>query len=207
MFITFEGGEGSGKSTQINLLSKFLLSNLYKVFVTREPGGSVGAETIRQLLVTGNPNRWDAHTEALLMYAARRDNFIRIIKPKLSEGNIVISDRFSDSTKVYQGYVGGVSDTNIDLLHKFSLDDFYPDLTFYLDLDVTKGLERANSRKSNEKRFESKGLEFHENIRKSYLKLASDEPARIYIIDASKSISKIHYEITKVVEKFLTKNK
>jgi len=189
------------------LLSKFLLSNLYKVFVTREPGGSVGAETIRQLLVTGNPNRWDAHTEALLMYAARRDNFIRIIKPKLSEGNIVISDRFSDSTKVYQGYVGGVSDANIDLLHKFSLDNFYPDLTFFLDLDVNKGLERANSRKSNEKRFESKGLEFHENIRKSYLKLASDEPARIYIIDASKSISKIHYEITKVVEKFLTKNK
>ena len=141
------------------------------------------------------------------MYAARRDNFIRIIKPKLSEGNIVISDRFSDSTKVYQGYVGGVSDANIDLLHKFSLDDFYPDLTFYLDLDVSKGLERANSRKSNEKRFESKGLEFHENIRKSYLKLASDEPARIYIIDASKSISKIQNEITKVVEKFLTKNK
>ena len=101
---------------------------------------------------------------------------------------------------ILEGYVGGVSDANIDLLHKFSLDDFYPDLTFYLDLDVSKGLERANSRKTNEKRFESKGLEFHENIRKSYLKLASDEPARIYIIDASKSISKIHYEITKIVE-------
>ena len=207
MFITFEGGEGSGKSTQINLLSKYLISTSHKVFVTREPGGSLGAETIRKLLVTGNPNRWDAHTEALLMYAARRDNFIRIIKPKLSEGNIVISDRFSDSTKVYQGYVGGVSVANIDLLHKFSLDNFYPDLTFFLDLDVSKGLERANSRKSNEMRFESKGLEFHENIRKSYLKLASEETARIYIIDASKSISKIHYEITKVVEKFLTKNK
>ena len=99
MFITFEGGEGSGKSTQINLLSKFLLSNLYKVFVTREPGGSVGAESIRQLLVTGNPNRWDAHTEALLMYAARRDNFIRIIKPKLSEGNIVLVTGFQIQQK------------------------------------------------------------------------------------------------------------
>ncbi len=207
MFITFEGGEGTGKSTQINLLSKFLISNLYKVFVTREPGGSIGAETIRKLLVTGNPNRWDAHTEALLMYAARRDNFKRIIKPKLAEGNIVISDRFSDSTKVYQGHVGGISDTNIDLLHKFSLDNFYPDLTFVLDLDVSEGLKRANTRKSNEKRFESKGFEFHENVRKSYLKLASDEPNRIYIIDASKSISKIQNEIIKVVEKFLTKNK
>ena len=206
MFITFEGGEGAGKSTQINLLSKYLISNSHKVFVTREPGGSLGAETIRKLLVTGNPNRWDTYTEALLMYAARRDNFIRIIKPKLSEGNIVISDRYSDSTKVYQGFVGGISDKNIDLLHKFSLGNFFPNLTILLDLDVKKGLRRANSRNSNENRFESKGYEFHEKVRKSYLKLALNEPKRIYVINASKSISDIQNDIIKIVNKILNKN-
>ena len=102
LFITFEGGEGSGKTTQIALLSDYLASKSYKVYVTREPGGSIGAESIRNLLVTGNPDKWDPETEALLMYAARRDNYIREIRPNLNEGKIVISDRFSDSTKVYQ---------------------------------------------------------------------------------------------------------
>ena len=109
LFITFEGGEGSGKTTQIALLSDYLVSKSYKVYVTREPGGSIGAESIRNLLVTGNPDKWDPETEALLMYAARRDNYIRVIRPNLNEGKIVISDRFSDSTNVYQGIVGGVS--------------------------------------------------------------------------------------------------
>ena len=206
LFITFEGGEGSGKTTQIALLSDYLASKYYKVYVTREPGGSKGAESIRNLLVTGNPDKWDPETEALLMYAARRDNYIRVIRPNLNEGKIVISDRFSDSTNVYQGIVGGVSQEKINLLHNFCLDNFQPDLTFILDIDVKRGLSRANSRKGNENRFESKGTDFHNLVRDAYLDLASKNKKRMYIIDASKSITDIYGDIKNIFDKYIKEN-
>ncbi len=203
LFITFEGGEGSGKTTQINFLSKYLKLKSFKVLVTREPGGSDGAESIRKLLVTGNANRWDVETEALLMYAARRDNFIRLIKPSLNDGKIVISDRFSDSTRVYQGLVGGISEYKINTLHSFCLEEIEPDLTFLLDINYHEGLARANARISNENRFESKGDKFHKSIRKAYLKLAYENPSRIHVIDASKSKNQIKLNIFKIVDKYI----
>ena len=206
LFITFEGGEGAGKTTQISLLYEYLDSKSHKVFVTREPGGSIGAESIRKLLVTGNPERWDSETEALLMYAARRDNYIRLIRPNLDDGKIVISDRFSDSTKVYQGIVGGVSQEKINLLHNFCLDNFQPDLTFILDIDVKKGLSRANSRKGNENRFESKGINFHNSVRDAYIDLASKNKERMHIIDASKTISDMHNDIKNIFDKYIKEN-
>lgn len=206
LFITFEGGEGAGKTTQISLLYEYLDSKSHKVFVTREPGGSIGAESIRKLLVTGNPERWDSETEALLMYAARRDNYIRLIRPNLDDGKIVISDRFSDSTKVYQGIVGGVSIKKINLLHNFCLDEFQPDLTFILDIDVKKGLSRANSRKGNENRFESKGINFHNSVRDAYIDLASKNKERMHIIDASKTISDMHNDIKNIFDKYIKEN-
>ena len=205
MFITFEGGEGSGKTTQIELLSDYLLSKSHNVFVTREPGGSKGAESIRNLLVTGNPERWNAKTEALLMYASRLDNYERLIKPNLNQGKIVISDRFADSTRVYQGFVGGVSEREIEELHSFCLNNFDPDLTFILDIDVKQGLLRAKSRNNNENRFESKGLKFHELVRKGYLILA-DKNKRMHVIDASMSISEINNNIVQIVETYLNDN-
>ncbi len=207
LFITFEGGEGSGKTTQINFLSKYLISKSFKVLITREPGGSEGAESIRKLLVTGTPNRWDVETEALLMYAARRDNFIRLIKPSLNEGKIVISDRFSDSTRVYQGLVGGIPENKINTLHFFCLEEIEPDLTFLLDIDYQDGLSRANSRISNENRFESKGDKFHKLIRKAYLKLASENPSRVHVIDASLSKNQIKLNIFKIIDKYIEKIK
>lgn len=207
LFITFEGGEGSGKTTQINFLSKYLKSKSFKVLVTREPGGSEGAEIIRKLLVTGNPGRWDVETEALLMYAARRDNFIRLIKPSLNDGKIVISDRFSDSTRVYQGLVGGISKFKINSLHSFCLEELEPDLTFLLDINYQDGLSRANLRISNENRFESKGDEFHKSVRKAYLKIASENPKRIHVIDASKSKNQIKLNIFKIIDEYIEKIK
>ena len=194
-FISFEGGEGTGKSTQINLLKNYLIKRSFNVFVTREPGGSDGAESIRKLLVKGKANRWDPETETLLMYAARRDNYIRCIKPNLDSGNIVICDRFSDSTRVYQGYVGNVPKEFLINLHKITLGSIEPDLTFLLDLDVQKGLLRASKRSSYENRFELKGINFHELVRKSYLKLAKEFPRRICVIDALGTAQEVHNKI------------
>ena len=202
LFISFEGGEGSGKSTQIDLLSKTLKDRLIKFYVTREPGGSKGGEKIRKLLVKGEPQRWDSETEVLLMYAARRDNFIRSIKPKLNNGFIVISDRYSDSTRIYQGLVGGVPISKIKSIHKFSLGNFEPHLTFLLDLSVEEGLKRAKARNDKENRFESKGLDFHLSVRKSYLELASNYPNRIKIIDASGTAEEVQEKIILLIDRF-----
>ena len=205
MFITFEGGEGSGKTTQIELLSEYLISKSHKVYLTREPGGTEGAENIRKLLVTGNPEKWDAKTEALLMYASRLDNYERLIKPNLNKGYIVISDRFADSTRVYQGLVGGISEIEIEELHSFCLGNFDPDLTFVLDIDVEQGLLRANSRNNNENRFESKGFEFHDLVRKGYLKLAN-KYKRMHVIDATMSVKEINSNIVQIIETYLNEN-
>jgi len=203
MFISFEGGEGSGKTSQINLLIKVLKKNNLNYFHTREPGGSEGGENIRKLLVNGNPNRWDAETEALLMFAARRDNYIRNILPSLEKNHLVISDRYTDSTRVYQGLVGGLGLRKINLLSKTFLNNFEPNLTFLLDIDANLGLERVYKRNNSEHRFESKGIDYHFLIRKKYHYLSKIYKDRIILIDGSLGIDEINFKIITIINKKL----
>jgi dTMP kinase len=186
-FITLEGGEGTGKSTQIKRLAAALQAKGVKVLATREPGGSPGAEQIRKLMVEGEPGRWDAITETLLAYAARADHVARTIGPALVAGTWVISDRFNDSTFAYQGVGRGVPRETIRRIDAAVLDDFAPDLTLVLDLDVKLGLERAMARTQTgaENRFEKFGADFHEKLRQAFLDIARRSPERCRVIDAS----------------------
>jgi dTMP kinase len=198
-FITFEGGEGAGKSTQIRLLADALKGEGLDVVVTREPGGSPGAEAIRKLLVEGEPGRWDGITETLLFAAARHDHVERTIRPALERGAWVLCDRFTDSTIAYQGYGAGI---DVDLIRNLSLaatGGITPDLTLILDLPVDVGLKRAASRAGGEDRFERKGDEFHARLRHGFLSIAKAEPGRCAIIDASTSADIVAQEISKVV--------
>ena len=165
-FITFEGGEGTGKSTQVARLAERLTRLGLAVLETREPGGSAGAEAIRALLVNGPADRWSARSEALLMYAARSDHIERVIVPALAAGVIVVCDRFADSTAAYQGAGGGADPTLIAALAVGVAGEVKPDLTIVLDLDAATGLARAAARLGGEARFEAKGLEFHERLRR-----------------------------------------
>ena len=203
-FISFEGGEGSGKTTQIKLLANWIQSVWRgKVTVTREPGGTNGAELIRRLLVTGDKERWDSVTEALLMTASRRDNLMRIIKPALDEGDVVITDRFFDSTSVYQGVVGGVDPAIIESLNTLCLNHVCPQITILLDIDPELGLKRSNRSENDETRFEDKGLVFHQNVRQAYLDLAENNPERVMVIDASRNEKAIHDDIIARLEPIL----
>lgn len=184
-FITLEGGEGTGKSTQIRRLAAALEKAGLAVLCTREPGGSPGAEEIRKLMVEGEPGRWDAVTETLLAYAARVDHVARTIGPALRAGTWVISDRFNDSTFAYQGVGRGLARETIRRIDSAVLDDFAPDLTLILDLDVKTGLERALARSGMENRFEKFGTEFHEKLRQAFLDIAKRSPERCRVIDAS----------------------
>ena len=182
-FITLEGGEGAGKSTQAARLADLLRDRGHKVTTTREPGGTDGAEAIRALLVEGAADRWDVWTEALLMIAARRDHVQRLILPDLASGTWVVCDRFADSTLAYQGAAGGLG---MDLLRNMMapvLESCHPDLTLVVDLPVADGLARAGRRGGGEDRFEKRGLEFHENVRQGFLEIAALEPNRCCVID------------------------
>jgi len=183
-FITFEGGEGAGKSTQLRRLVARLAQGR-EVVATREPGGSSGAESIRDLLVNGAADRWSPVTETLLMYAARRDHVERVITPALSRGAWVVCDRFADSTRAYQGAAGGTDPLLISSLETHVLAGVRPDLTLVLDLPTEAGLARAGGRGDAESRFESKGLAFHERLRAAFLDIARAEPARCAVIDAA----------------------
>ena len=185
-FITFEGGEGAGKSTQLHRLAKRITVTGREVLTTREPGGSTGAEAIRALLVTGDPERWSPVTETLLMYAARRDHIERVITPALARGAVVLCDRFADSTRAYQGAGGGAPASFIAALEAQVLGDLRPDLTLILDLPVEMGLARAAGRGGGEVRFESKGPAFHSRLRTAYLAIAAAEPDRCAVIDATR---------------------
>jgi len=186
-FITFEGGEGAGKSTQVRILADRLRGAGLEVVATREPGGSPGAEAIRGLLVTGDVDRWSPASEALLMYAARRDHIERTIRPALERGAWVVSDRFADSTRAYQGAGGGVPPGLVAALESFVLEDTRPDLTLILDLPVALGLERAGLRGGGEARFEAKGAAFHQRLRDGFLDIARAEPNRCAVLDASQA--------------------
>lgn len=182
-FITLEGGEGAGKSTQCGRLAHYLESRGHTVVMTREPGGTDGAQAIRDLVVTGNADRWDPVCEALLMNAARRDHVARLIEPTLAAGDWVICDRFSDSTMAYQGYAHALGRDWIERLDALTLNGFAPDLTLVLDLPVGVGLERANDRGGPD-RFEKLGLAFHEALRAAFLDIAARDPGRVKVIDA-----------------------
>jgi len=184
-FITIEGGEGAGKSSQIRRLADALRAKGYEVVATREPGGSPGAEAIRELLVNGEAERWSATTETLLINAARRDHIERVIEPALASGAWVICDRFHDSTRAYQGAAGGASPAMIAALEDAVLQGLVPDLTLILDIDPTEGLARAAGRGGGEGRFEAKGVEFHTRLRQAFLDIASREPKRCAVIKAA----------------------
>ncbi len=198
-FITLEGGEGAGKSTQISRLSDWLQKRGHEVIATREPGGSAGAEMVRKLLVEGPTDRWDGPTEALLHFAARRDHLRATVWPALKRGAWVISDRFADSTVAYQGYGHGVDRNMLDRLYKIAVGDFSPDLTLVLDLPVETGLARAAARHSAETRYESLPIEFHRHVRTGFLEIAASEPHRCAVIDAARTIDALAAEIASIV--------
>lgn len=186
-FITLEGGEGTGKSTQARLLQSALQKRGLEVVLTREPGGAPGAELIRKLLVEGDAARWDAMSEALLLFAARRVHLRETIVPALDRGDWVICDRFTDSTFAYQGDAGGLGRATIERLAAIALDadSPVPDVTLVLDIPVAQGLARAQARGDVENRFESLGAAFHQRLRDSFLQIARREPARCILIDAA----------------------
>ena len=185
LFITFEGIDGSGKTTQARLLAERLRSAGNNVVLTREPGGSAGAEEIRSLVLEGDPDRWSAKTEILLFTAARRDHLEKTIQPALDAGNIVISDRFADSTRVYQGISRGDLRAIVDQLHALMIDR-EPDLTFIIDMDPATGLARALSRNTAEERFEGFGEELQTKMRAGFLALALEFPRRCVVINGNR---------------------
>lgn len=207
-FITLEGGEGAGKSTQARLLVETLRGRGLDVVQTREPGGSQGAEDIRALLVTGEPGRWDPMTEALLHYAARRDHVRRVIAPALKAGRWVVCDRFADSTMAYQGYGHQMGRESIRRLDSLVLNRFRPDLTLILDLPVADGLARAGRRQGieggEEDRYERMEDGFHERMRAGFLNIAEREPARCALVAADASPEGVHEAIMAVVAKRLS---
>jgi dTMP kinase len=198
-FITLEGGEGAGKSTQIVRLADWLKTRGRDVVTTREPGGAPGAEMIRKLLVEGPAERWDGTTEALLHFAARRDHLRSTVWPALKRGAWVVSDRFADSTRAYQGYGHALDLEALDRLYEVAVDGFRPDLTLILDLPVETGLARAAQRRGAETRYESLPREFHERVRKGFLEISRAEPKRCAVIDASKDIDTIAAAIARTV--------
>ena len=185
LFVTLEGGEGAGKSTLARALQAALNNRGREVVLTREPGGTPGAEEIRNLLVKGDTERWSAMTEALLFYAARIDHVEKIIQPAMARGAIVISDRFADSTMAYQGAAGGIALTQLKKLHKLVLNDFQPELTLLVDIPPETGLARTRDRLGLEVRFESKALAFHERLRACFHQLAADEPGRFVTLNGT----------------------
>lgn len=200
-FITFEGGEGSGKSTQIQCLVDHLSKSELSVepVVSREPGGTESAEAIRRLLVTGTAERWRAATEAMLMSASRHEHVVHVLRPALADGKLVICDRYNDSTRVYQGIVGGVPRDDIDALNRLACGDLVPDLTILLDMDVEEGLRRASDRAGDESRFESKGIEFHQKVRSAFLDLAGRYNDRFVVVDAARSVEAVAADIIDIV--------
>jgi dTMP kinase len=191
-FITIEGGEGAGKSTQVDLLVAALDRAGIAAQCTREPGGSEGAEAIRRLLLEGADERWDAIAETLLFYAARREHVTRLITPALDQGIWVVCDRFADSTIAYQGYGRGLPLAELQALHRFALGDFAPDLTLILDLSVAEGLTRAARRSGNTDRFERLDQAFHERLRQGFHQIAAADPQRCVVIDASGDVEAVH---------------
>ena len=200
-FITFEGGEGAGKSLQIKRFAEYLKSKGIDVVITREPGGTEVGKEIRKILVEGSKDKIDEITEILLFYADRRINLEKVVKPALEEGKYVISDRFNDSTIAYQYYgANKFSDTSImDNIYKIVAGELKPDLTILLDVDVKTGLERsfkkAEGMETKELRFENVKVDFHQRLRNGYLKMAKNEPERFVVVNANNSVDEVFDEL------------
>ncbi|MFP4097998.1 MAG: dTMP kinase [Alphaproteobacteria bacterium] len=213
LFISFEGGEGSGKTTQINLLSDYLTNEGYRVVTTREPGGTPEAESIRSVLVQREGGNWSPMSEVLLLYAARIIHTEQVIKPAMEEGAIVISDRYADSTLAYQGYGHGLPLDSIKAVDALSIGAFKPDITFVLDIDPKTGLSRSIKRLEAEKgydqqtedRFERMGLKFHERLRQGYLNIAKSDTARCRVLDAALDVGTLSEQIIQSVKRLLKK--
>jgi dTMP kinase len=208
LFITLEGGEGTGKSTQVKLLHQALSAAGVDAVTTREPGGTDQAERIRNLLIQRDAGHFDALTEALLMMAARREHLVNKIWPALEKGQWVISDRFADSTRAFQGYGMGLDQQVIEKIYALVAGDFHPDVTFIFDIEPEQGLKRSlkqltvttDRTEATEDRYERMGLPFHERLRKGFLDIARKFPERCVIIDAAQDIASIHRQLLKVIE-------
>ena len=207
LLISFEGGEGVGKSTQINLLKKFLSKKSYKVTSTREPGGTKEGEYIRKFLVSGDKNAWDSYSEALIFNALRREHINKLINPAIQNSEIILCDRYVDSTIVYQGLVGKIDEQKLFNLHDTYCYGLYPDLTLFLHLNPMIGLDRTNKRNNkNENRFEKLGLDYHQKILDGFNILYKKHPKRIVKIDASESKEIISDNINYHVSELLNIN-
>ena len=207
-FITLEGGEGTGKTTQINNLHQYLTHSGVDCIVTREPGGTDEAEKIRNLLVQRDGGDWDPMSEALLLFAARREHLIKKIWPALEKGQWVISDRFVDSSRVYQGMAQGIGLNTVEGLYYMVAQEFEPDLTFIMDIEPEEGLRRSGKQnqmtldlnESTEDRYERLGLDFHEKVRNGFLQIAKDHPKRCVIVDAAQTPETIFDQMKDVLQ-------
>jgi dTMP kinase len=202
-FITFEGGEGAGKTTQAKMLADALEAVGVETILTREPGGTFGAESIRKLVLEGTDDRWSGMTELLLMYAARLDHVEKLIKPALERGAWVISDRFADSSLAYQGYARELGPDRVREVHEAVMDGFGPDLTLVFDMDVYLSMKRVETRAEREDedltRFDKAGQAFHTTIREAFLDIAKKDPGRVTIVDADGSRQSVHARILNAV--------
>lgn len=198
-FLTLEGGEGAGKTTQQRLILEFLKNRGITAIQSREPGGSQGAEQIRGLLVNGDTERWDGLTETLLFYAARRDHVLRVIEPALKRGDWIVCDRFSDSTRAYQMAGRGVEAALIERIHDIAIGNFRPDLTLLLDLPVQAGLNRALGRGDSENRYENMDRAFHGRLRQAFLDIAAAEPNRCMVVDADRPADQVFESIREIL--------
>jgi dTMP kinase len=203
-FITFEGIDGSGKSTQARKLAEHLQAQGRDVILTREPGGSEGAEEIRALVLQGEPDRWSAETEILLFTAARRDHLERTILPAIEAGKVVICDRFADSTRMYQGLSRGDLRGTVDQLHKLMIGR-EPDMTILIDMDSNTGLSRALSRQGVEERFETFGADLQAQMRAGFLSLAEEFKERFVVINGARSIGEVSVDVCQTVDDHLAK--
>ena len=204
-FITFEGIDGSGKSTQARLLAESLQAQGHEVVLTREPGGSPGAEEIRALVLQGEPDRWSAETEILLFTAARRDHLERTILPAIDAGKVVICDRFADSTRMYQGLSRGDLRATVDQLHTLMIGR-EPDMTILIDMDSDTGLSRALSRQGIEERFETFGADLQAQMRAGFLSLAKEFSDRFVVIDGARDIDAVSIDVIQAVHDHLGKS-
>lgn len=194
-FLTFEGGEGAGKTTQSKMLSEALEKAGIETLLTREPGGTFGAEAIRNLVLAGTQDRWSGMTELLLMYAARIDHVEKLIKPALERGVWVISDRFADSSLAYQGYARGLGPDRVKGVHESVMGGFEPDLTILFDMDPVLAQKRVETRGEELTRFDAESLDFHKTLRKAFLEIAHDNPDRIVTVDSDGSRANVHNAI------------
>nr|WP_216597900.1 dTMP kinase [Ruegeria sp. HKCCD6428] len=197
--MTFEGIDGSGKSTQARMLAEHLRAQGHEVVLTREPGGSAGAEEIRSLVLEGDPDRWSAETEILLFTAARRDHLERTIEPALAAGKVVICDRFADSTRMYQGLSRGDLRNLVDQLHSLMIGR-EPDMTLLIDMDPETGLARAKGRQGTEERFEDFGPELQKKMRAGFLALADEFSDRFHIVDGNRDMDSVAQDVTEIVQ-------